>query len=241
MSTERSISNETPWSPKMLNALNEQFRDASPRTILNWAYESFGRDVVMATGFGTSGIVLMHLASKLRVDPTIFYLDTDLFFPETYDLKERIEKEFGLRLTRVHSGLSVEEQSRQNGKELWSSNPDQCCFLRKVQPLRQFLTGKGAWITGVRAHQSSVRKEAQVVQWDAANNLVKINPLVRWTSKDVWSYIRLNELPYNTLHDRGYPSIGCMPCTVSVQKGGDERSGRWSGRSKTECGIHIQK
>ena len=241
MNKRRSSSSETPWSPKILNALNEQFRDASPRTILNWAYESFGRDAVMATGFGTSGIVLMHLASSLRVDPTIFYLDTDLFFPETYALKDRIEEEFGITLTRVHSGLPVEEQSKQYGKDLWTSNPDQCCFIRKVQPLRKFLHGKGAWITGVRAHQSNTRKEANVVEWDTVNNLVKINPMVRWTSADVWSYIKLNELPYNSLHDKGYPSIGCMPCTKPVEKGGDERSGRWAGKNKTECGIHVQK
>ena len=234
-------SNDTSWSPKILKALNDQFKDASPRTILNWSYETFGRDVVMATGFGTSGIVLMHLASMLRVDPTIFYLDTDLFFPETYALKERIENEFGLTLTRVHGGLSVEEQSKQYGNELWNSNPDRCCFLRKVQPLMSFLDGKGAWITGVRTHQSDTRKNAQVIQWDATNNLVKINPLVRWTSREVWSYIKLNELPYNKLHNRGYPSIGCVPCTKPVERGDDERSGRWAGKTKTECGIHIQK
>lgn len=241
MSNIRRSSNETPWNPRILQALNDQFKDASPRTILNWSYETFGRDVVMATGFGTSGIVLMHLASKLRVDPTVFYLDTDLFFSETYKLKERIEREFGLTLTRVHSGLSVSDQATQHGKELWKANPDQCCFLRKVQPLRNFLAGKGAWITGVRAQQSSTRKQAEVIEWDAANNLVKINPLVKWTSEDVWSYIKFNDLPYNTLHKKGYPSIGCMPCTKPVAKGSDERSGRWAGRKKTECGIHQQK
>lgn len=233
-------SNDVPWSPSIINALNEQFKDASPRTILNWAYETFGRDVVMATGFGTSGIVLMHLASQLRVKPTIFYLDTDLFFPETYALKDRLSQEFGISFTRVHSGLSVEEQSKQYGPELWKKDPDKCCFIRKVRPLQQFLKGKGAWITGLRAHQSDTRASAKVIQWDATHKLVKINPLVRWTSEEVWSYIKINELPYNELHDRGYPSIGCMPCTRPVAPGEEERSGRWAGRSKSECGIHVQ-
>ena len=231
---------KTPlWGPKILDALNDQFKDASPRTILNWAYESFGKDVVMATGFGTSGLVLMHLASKLRVNPTIFYLDTDLFFPETYALKDKIENEFGLALTRVHSGLSLDEQATKHGDALWKNSPNQCCFVRKVQPLRRFLSDKSAWITGVRAHQSKTREKAQVIEWDASHNLIKINPLVRWSSEEVWSYIKLNDLPYNELHDRGFPSIGCMPCTRPVKKGAEERSGRWAGIKKTECGIHL--
>ena len=240
MSRRSSSVSDIPWSPSILNALNEQFKDASPRTILNWAYETFGRDVVMATGFGTSGILLMHLASQLRVRPTVFYLDTDLFFPETHALKEKISKEFGIQFTRVHSGLSLEEQRNQFGAELWKRSPDQCCQLRKVRPLQEFLKGKGAWITGLRAHQSATRSNAKVIEWDTANKLVKINPLVRWSSEEVWSYIRINDLPYNELHDKGFPSIGCIPCTRKVASGEDERSGRWAGFSKSECGIHVQ-
>ena len=229
-----------PWGPDILKALNEQFKDASPGTILNWSYETFGRGVVLATGFGISGVVLMHLASQLRVRPTVFYLDTDLLFPETFALKDRIAEEFGLQFTRVHSGLSVDQQEKKYGSELWQNKPDTCCHLRKVQPLQAFLKSKAAWITGVRSHQTQVRSDASVIQWDSVNGLVKINPLVRWNTEDVWSYIKMNELPYNTLHDRGYPSIGCMPCTRPVAEGEDERSGRWAGRTKTECGIHLQ-
>ena len=237
----KRLDSTASWGTDILKALNDQFSDASPGTILNWAYETFGRGVVMATGFGTSGVVLMHLASQLRVRPTVFYLDTDMLFPETHILKEQISKEFGLQFTRVHSGLSLDEQKTKHGAALWEKSPDTCCHLRKVKPLHSFLKDKGAWISGVRAHQTSARAQADVIQWDTTHQLVKINPLVRWTTADVWSYIRLNELPYNTLHDKGYPSIGCIPCTRPVVEGEDERSGRWAGRNKTECGIHVQK
>ncbi len=240
MNIANSSLSETIWNADRLAELNEAFKDASPRAILEWAYEAFGDDLAMATGFGTSGLVLMHIVSQIREDPTVFYLDTDLFFEDTYALIDRLSAEFGIRFTRVHGGLSLQEQAAKYGEALWQDNPDTCCFLRKVVPLRNYLSDKPAWVTGLRAHQSHTRARAQIFEWDQANNLLKINPLVSWTTEDVWSYIRIHDIPYNPLHDKGYPSIGCKPCTRAVGQGESERSGRWSGQDKTECGIHVQ-
>jgi phosphoadenosine phosphosulfate reductase len=155
-------------------------------------------------------------------------------------LRHRLAERFELTFTRVHSGLSLEDQAATEGPNLWSTSPDRCCFIRKVLPLRRFLSTRSAWITGIRRDQSPTRKGIGIVSWDAANGLVKINPLARWTESDVWAYIRRYDLPYNPLHDEGYPSIGCIPCTRQVADGEDARAGRWRGHEKLECGIHVQ-
>lgn len=228
------------WTPEALAPVQRRLADSSPREVIRWGLDTFGDGLVMATGFGPSGIVLAHLLSKLRPEATVFYLDTDLLFPETLTLRDQLAERLGLTFTRVHSGVSLESQARHHGPELWADDPDRCCFLRKVLPLRRFLADKRAWITGLRRDQSAVRAQIETVEWDAAHRLVKLNPLAAWTADDVWSYIQMHDLPYNTLHDRGYPSIGCMPCTHPVARGEDERAGRWRGLNKTECGIHSQ-
>ena len=228
------------WNKSMLDAANRELQHASPRTILEWGYEMYDEKIVMATGFGTSGIVMMHVLSQMRDQPRVFYLDTDLLFQETYDLRDQLQDQLGIQFVRVHSGTSVEEQAAQFSENLWELAPNTCCFLRKVVPLRKFLSDKSAWVTGVRRDQSITRAGAQIVEWDQTNHLLKLNPLAYWTSADVWSYVQINELPYNILHDKGYPSIGCTPCTKAVKPGEDERAGRWGGNAKVECGIHLQ-
>ncbi len=228
------------WDTNQLAVLNEQFQDRSPRDVLAWGFETFGERLAMATGFGTSGIVMMHILSELNPDATVFYLDTDLLFPQTHALKEQLEEAFGIRFKRVSTEVSLAEQEVAEGPRLWETAPDVCCFIRKVKPLRQFLADKDAWITGLRRHQAHTRAGTRIIEWDHANHLVKVNPLAHWTSEDVWSYILLNALPYNPLHDQGYPSIGCMPCTRAIKGHEGERAGRWSGLNKTECGIHLQ-
>ena len=227
------------WNKSMLEAANRELQYASPRTILEWGYEMYGDKIVMATGFGTSGIVMMHILSELQERAKVFYLDTDLLFPETYALKDQLKEELDIEFVRVHSGISVQEQGERFAEKLWERAPNTCCFLRKVVPLRNFLADKSAWVTGVRRDQAITRAGTQIVEWDSANQLLKLNPLAYWTSEDVWAYIRLNDLPYNVLHDKGYPSIGCQPCTRAVKPGDDERAGRWVGKSKVECGIHL--
>lgn len=229
---------EQHWTRDTLAALNERFRHSSPREVLAWGFDAFGDGLVMATGFGPSGVVLAHQVSRLRPEATFFYLDTGLLFPETYALRDRLQDRLGITFTQVQ-GPSLAAQAHEHGDALWTHSPNTCCFIRKVQPLRRFLSDKDAWITGLRRDQSPARVRTEVLAWDAANGVVKLNPLAHWTSDDVWGYIHLNDLPYNALHDQGYPSIGCLPCTAPAALG-DERSGRWAGRSKTECGIHVQ-
>ena len=233
------IEDAAVWTPERLADVCDQFEGTYPEDLLQWSIDTFGNEVVMATGFGPSGVVLMHLVSRICPEMTVFYLDTDLLFPETHDLKRQLADRFGIRFVRVHSGLSLQDQARREEPSLWRNNPDRCCSIRKVQPLREYLRTKRAWITGIRRDQSPTRSRIGVVEWDRANGLVKLNPLVSWTEKDVWSYMELYDLPYNPLHDRGYPSIGCIPCTKAVAEGEDIRAGRWRGHNKLECGIHL--
>ncbi len=226
------------WSPERLAHLQETFVGAPPEAVLSWAFGLFAPQICLATSFGPQSIVLMHLISELRPETTLFYLDTELLFLETYTLRAQLEQRLGVRIVRVTPQLSVDDQSRLHGADLWARRPDQCCELRKVLPLRRFLQDQRAWITGVRREVSSARQAARLVEWDHANGVVKLNPLVDWSKERVWDYLRRHDLPTNVLHQRGYPSIGCRPCTRPVRPGEEERAGRWAGFEKTECGIH---
>lgn len=246
MRVEIPASFDTPgpkryWDRNELRRISDRFENAWPEEVLHWSLKTFGSDVAMATGFGPSGIALMHMLSRVDSSATVFYLDTDLLFPETHDLKRRLAERFGLTFTRVHSGISLQEQARQESPDLWRSNPDRCCLIRKVLPLRRFLSTREAWITGIRRDQSPTRGTIGIVHWDEANGLVKINPLANWSEEQIWQYIDINDLPYNPLHDSGYPSLGCVPCTKPVDVGEDARAGRWKGHDKLECGIHVQE
>lgn len=232
--------NSREWTPEMLRHYNDAFEGRTPRDILQWGLETFSPDVAMATGFGPSGIVLAHYLAGLNPKTTIFYLETDLLFPETYALRDALAERLGITFIPVHAGVSLERQAEEQGPALWARNPDRCCFIRKVLPLRRFLADKSAWITGLRRDQAPSRANTGIVEWDAANGLVKLNPLAAWTKGEVWRYIHVHDLPYNRLHDEGYPSIGCMPCTRPVASGEGVRAGRWAGFVKTECGIHLQ-
>jgi phosphoadenosine phosphosulfate reductase len=231
---------QTQWTRERLKAVSESLEGQSPEAILRWGLEHFAPGIALATGFGPEGIVLMHLVSQTAPETTVFYLDTDLLFQETYELRDELEARLGIKFTRVNCGFSVQEQEDNYGPRLWSYEPNACCQLRKVEPLRQFLATQQAWMTAIRRDQTAHRANAGLVEWDKTNGLVKLNPLAAWTSDQVWNYIYENDLPYNKLHNLGYPSIGCWPCTRAVVAGQDPRSGRWSDSSKTECGIHLQ-
>lgn len=227
-------------SEKLLDNLNKQFEVAGPDQVLLWGFRTFGTDMVLGTGFGPSGMFLIYRLWELGVEVPIFYLDTHMLFDETYELRDRVEERFDIDITRVSSDLSLEEQAEKFGEKLWEKKPNRCCHLRKVLPLRNYLSDKKAWVTGLRRSQSERRRQTQFVEWDPENKVIKINPLANWTSEQVWSYIRSKGLPYNPLHDEGYPSIGCIPCTQVVESDTeDERLGRWKGLEKTECGIHL--
>ena len=211
----------------------------SPQQTLAWAFESFGNDVAISSAFGAEGMVLIDMASHVRKDLRIFTIDTDFLFPETYSLIDRIEQKYDIRIERVFSLLSPEEQERVHGAKLWTRDPDQCCNLRKVEPLRRKLSELRAWITSIRRDQTSFRKRANKVEWDMKFGLVKVNPIADWTSQQVWRYLHEHRVPYNSLHDQNYPSIGCTHCTRAIRPGEDPRAGRWPGTGKTECGLHI--
>ncbi|MDG5767749.1 phosphoadenylyl-sulfate reductase [Balneolales bacterium ANBcel1] len=236
----RTDSQASRISDEEIRRLNTRFRDAGPEQILQWTVARYGDDAVLSTGFGASGIVLMHQLSLVKPGAAAFYLDTDLLFGETYELIDRIRERMELNLVRVRPELSLDEQAEQYGDRLWETRPDQCCHIRKVLPLQRFLSDKRAWITGIRRDQSETRKHTELFAYDQRLDILKINPLASWPEEDVWSYIRINDLPYNELHDKGYPSIGCWPCTNPVSEGEDLRAGRWSGTGKTECGIHMK-
>ncbi|HWO40070.1 MAG TPA: phosphoadenylyl-sulfate reductase [Candidatus Acidoferrum sp.] len=210
-----------------------------PERVLEWAFERFGDTVAISSAFGAEGMALIDIASRVRKHFRLFTLDTEFLFPETHNLMDRVEERYGITIERVYPLNSPEEQERIYGAALWERQADQCCNLRKVEPLRRKLSELSAWITSIRRDQTSSRAGAGKVQWDEKFGLVKINPIADWSSKQVWQYIRQHDVPYNVLHERSYPSIGCTHCTRAVLPGEDPRAGRWSGSSKTECGLHI--
>ena len=208
--------------------------------VLRWGLRQFGESLAVASSFGAEDVVLIDAASRLGAKFRVFTLDTDFLFPETYALIDRIESRYGIAVERARSEYTPEAQAEKFGAELWASKPDQCCQLRKVEPLKKQLAGLAAWVTGVRRDQAPTRANTRKVEWDAKFGLVKINPLADWNWQQVWDYIRAHDVPYNPLHDRNYPSIGCTYCTRPVQPGEDPRAGRWSGFNKTECGLHLK-
>jgi len=231
-----SISEETAATD--WRVISNEFEETSPTAVLRWAIEEFSPDVAFATGFGAEGCVLVSMLSAISPATRIFCLDTDLLFPETYALRDQLEARYGVRFERRATSLSLCDQAAQYGERLWEHEPDLCCRLRKVEPLREMLKGLRAWVTGIRRDQSPARAGTGLVERDDKFDLIKINPLAAWSAHDVWNYIAKHDVPYNTLHDRGYPSIGCVPCTTPVQLGETSRAGRWRGTGKSECGIH---
>lgn len=207
--------------------------------VIRWAYEHYGDEVVYACSFGIEGIVLIDLISKVKPDATVVFLDTGLHFRETYETIEKVQKKYpSLRIVMKKPRLSLEEQAEQMGEQLWVQEPNRCCEIRKIIPLREVLTGVPAWISGLRREQSSTRRHVEFLNKDLKFQSIKICPLIHWTWKDVWNYVYKHQLPYNELHDKGYPSIGCEPCTSPALDANDLRSGRWAGRGKVECGLH---
>lgn len=216
-----------------LKYISDEFEDASPEDVLRWAVEEFGSDVALATGFGAEGCVLVSMLARVSRKARIFYLDTDLLFPETYALRDQLEARYGVTFERRTTNLSLDAQAARYGERLWERRPDECCRLRKVEPLREMLAGLRAWVTAIRRDQSPARAHAGIVERDAKFGLIKINPLAAWTSRDVWNYIIKHDVPYNPLHDLSYSSIGCRPCTTQVHIGEDPRAGRWRGDRKS--------
>ena len=210
----------------------------SQQQTLQWAFKTYGSKIAVASAFGPEGIVLLDLSASVSRDFRVFTVDTGYLFPETLELARKVEIRYGIHVERVEASVTTEAQTNLYGPQLWARDPDQCCQVRKVEPLRKKLGELRAWVTAIRRDQTPARKSAGRVQWDTIFNLVKVNPLVDWTEKMVWSYIHEHRLDYNPLHDRNYSSIGCVHCTRPVQEEENSRAGRWSGFTKLECGLH---
>lgn len=210
-----------------------------PEGLLKWIANNLPLDkVIMGTGFGPPGIVLLDMLFKVTRDISVFYIDTGFLFEQTYELKNNLEEKYEFEFLRFSTELSPEQQEQKFGEKLWEKEPDTCCNIRKVLPMKDALEDYDYWITGIRKKQTSVRAHADLVEMEPRFSVIKMNPLLNWTHEEVWEYIKEHDLPYNELHDRNYPSIGCKQCTSPVYAGEDERSGRWKGKNKTECGLH---
>jgi phosphoadenylyl-sulfate reductase (thioredoxin) len=212
-----------------IEAAARALEDTPPVDVLRWATGHIPR-LAFATGFGAEGCVIIDLIAREQLPIEIFTLDTGVLFPETYALWKALETKYGITIRAVPPVETIEK--------LWETDADRCCDLRKVQPLRAALAGYGGWITAIRRDQTPDRANAAVVEADTKFGLLKINPLVRWTHDDVWGHLFAHDVPTNPLHQQGYPSIGCQPCTSPIVPGENLRAGRWRGAQKTECGLH---
>ncbi len=216
-----------------------RLKGQSPQAVLRWAVERFFPRLTMATAFGAEGCCLIHMLAEIEPRVRIFNLETGYQFPETLQMRDRIKERYGIEVELIKPDLTVAEYQEEHGGPLYVIWPKQCCHDRKIVPLHRAVAGYQAWISSIRSDQTEHRAVADVVQWDPKFNLVKVNPLLSWTRKEVWTFIHKNNVPYNPLHDQGYPSIGCWPCTRPVADGEDERAGRWAGTIKKECGLHV--
>jgi phosphoadenosine phosphosulfate reductase len=232
------------FDPSLLHDLADQLEAAPLTDTLRWAWETFGSRAAIGTSFQGAGLVMIHHAVEAGLPLPVFTLDTQLFFPETYALKTRLEEFFGISIESLVPEQTPDAQAAEFGAALWSRKPDLCCTLRKVEPLKKKLAELDVWITGLRRQQSDTRRSTRILErykFDVLRDrfVLKLNPMVSWSRDDVWNYIRAHGIPYNPLHDRGYRSIGCAPCTRATADGENERAGRWTGFDKAECGIHT--
>ncbi len=223
-----------------LQRVSNAFESRLPQEVLRWGIGKFRGGITLACSFGAEDVALLDMLTRIDRTVPVFFLDTEYLFPETFEVRDRIIERYGIRPVAVEPLLTIDEQTALHGPDLYARHPDQCCKIRKVEPLRRHLGGYQAWVTGIRRDQAPTRASAGLVEWDKLFGLVKLNPLARWKSEDVWAYIRANDVPYNVLHDRNYPSIGCYPCTREVKPGEDPRAGRWANFQKKECGLHTE-
>jgi len=223
--------------------VSNQLEKSTPQEILTWALEEFPLTLTMATAFGAEGCALIDMLVKLADEtgffPDIFNLDTGYQFPQTLALRERIMEKYHIHIRLVSATETVAELEKRNGGPMYKTDPDQCCYLRKVVPLHDAVKDFNAFITAIRRDQTPERALAPIVGVDSKLDLVKVNPLANWTKQQVWDYIEENDVPTNPLHEQGFPSIGCWPCTKAVRPGEDDRAGRWAGSAKRECGLHL--
>jgi len=224
-----------------------RLEERSPEEVLKWALDKFGDKIALACSFGAEDMVLVDMLSKVTDKPRIFTLDTGRLHQETYDVMDEAGKKYGIDFQVMFPNTeAVETMEREEGPNLFYASVEsrkRCCGVRKMEPLRRAFSELDAWITGLRREQAVTRGDIPKVEKDKSNNLIKINPLVEWSEEDVWDYIKKNDVPYNALHEQGFPSIGCAPCTRPVKPGEDVRAGRWWWETpeQKECGLHVKE
>jgi len=222
-----------------LSLTDAELEALAAEDVVRWSHAEFGERVCLSCSWQKQSSVLVHMLAELGLGIDVIELDTHLFFRETYETRERLVERYGLTLIRPDV-LTVAEQHKREGPNLWERDPDRCCHIRKVEPLITALEPYDAWISGIRRDQSPSRANARKVERSERYGVWKIQPLADWSEDDVWRYIVANDIPYNPLHDVGYRSIGCMPCTRPTRPDEEERAGRWAGSDKLECGLHVE-
>src|ERR1700737_4963132 len=230
---------------KSVAALAAEVERLPAQDVVRLAGERFGRKVTLSSSFGAEDMVLIDMLMRVDRKARIVTLDTGRLPQETYNVMDATRERYGAAIDVFFpQAEAVQSMVAEHGLNLFYHSVDfrkMCCGVRKMEPLKRALAGLDAWITGLRREQSITRTEVHTIEWDESNQLIKVNPLAAWTLEDVWKYIRENNVPYNALHDRGYPSIGCMPCTRAVLPGEDQRAGRWwwEHPETKECGLHV--
>lgn len=234
----------TQFDPEEIRRKSAEFESADLVDILRWCWEQYGERAAIGTSFQGAGLVAMHTAYSHGFRFPVFTLDTGLLFPETLELKGKVESMLGMTIESLTPEQTVDEQAADLGPELWSRKPDLCCTMRKVMPLQKKLADLDVWITGLRRQQSEGREQTQIAElykFDVLRDryILKLNPMANWSRDQVQAYLKANQIPSNALTARGYRSIGCIPCTRPTSEGDSERAGRWTGFDKSECGIHT--
>lgn len=232
------------FDPDLIHRKADEFESVSLEEILRWTWETYGAKAAIGTSFQGAGLVVIDTAVRNGFRFPVFTIDTGLLFPETLDLKAKLEKRFGIEIESLHPEQTVAEQAAEHGPELWKRYPDLCCTMRKVIPLQHKLKTLDVWITGLRRQQSDTRQQTKILElykFDVLRDqyILKVNPMANWTRDAVQAHLREHGIPTNPLAAQGYRSIGCVPCTRPVGEGEDERAGRWTGFDKAECGIHT--
>ena len=220
-------------------SLAQHFEPLRAEELVEFAAEAFGGRLVLTCSWQLGTSILVHMTRHVAPETRLVEIDTGLLFPETHATRERLVDHYGLEVETLRPQQTVEEQAATHGEALWQRDPDSCCGMRKVAPLEQAIRDADGWLTGIRRDQTKARAQAPKLVLDSRRGVVKVQPLVDWSERDCWRYIFQNGIPYNELHDRGYPSIGCTPCTRAAGSGEDARAGRWAGSGKTECGLHV--
>ena len=241
--SENSSQPRLEASPELtaeLAAASKRLETADPIEIIRWASDRFGKRLTMATAFGPEGCLILHWLSSVAPATFVFKLETGYQCKETLELRDRIRDRYGITVSYESPETTVAEYERKHGGPLYRTDPSTCCGDRKIAVIERVLSNFDAWMSGIRRDQSPDRASAPIVGWDKKFGVVKISPLANWTKSQVWDQILQDDVPYNPLHDKGYVSIGCWPCTRAITAGEDERAGRWSGSEKTECGLHIR-